>query len=198
MLLLETLKIENRNPKNLIFHQQRMNKSQIQLFGKSSEINLVEMLQNLPENLTNQVYKCRIVYDTEIQKIEFIPYTPLRIQSLKLVFSDNLDYSLKYENRSELQNLTTQKGDCDDILICQNHQIRDTSYANIVFWDGKKWLTPKTPLLEGTQRAFLLTTQQIFEAKITVSDLLKFKFARIINAMLEFNAPIFSIQNIQF
>jgi len=198
MYLLETLKIENRSPKNLIFHQQRINKSQSQLFGKSSEINLTETLQNLPKNLTNQVYKCRIVYDTKIQKIEFIPYIPLKVQSLKLVLADNLDYSLKYENRSELQNLTTQKGDCDDILICQNQQIRDTSYANIVFWDGKKWLTPQMPLLEGTQRAFLLATKQIFHSKITVSDLSKFKFVRIINAMLEFDAPIFSIQNIQF
>ena len=65
----------------------------------------------------------------------------------------------------------------------KNGLITDTSYANIVFWDGQNWLTPSTPLLAGTKRARLLHESKIKEAEIRVDDLIKYEKARIINAL---------------
>ena len=59
-----------------------------------------------------------------------------------------------------------KKGDCDDILIIRNGLITDMSYANVAFFDGTQWLTPRIPLLAGTCRERLLETGPIREADI--------------------------------
>jgi len=71
-------------------------------------------------------------------------------------------------------------------LIVKNGEVTDASFANIVFYDGKKWVTPKNPLLQGTQRAWLLDSGMITEAIITPGDLPGFIEARIINSMIRF------------
>ncbi len=195
MRLIETIKIENRTPKNLDFHIDRMNYARFKLLGSALKIELKKHLQ-LPDNLTNDVYKCRITYGFKIRKIEFSPYQSQPVQSLKIVRADDLEYAFKYENRTALQELTEQKGECDDILIIKNGQVTDASYANVVFWDGTDWITPRKPLLEGTQRALLLMKKQIVSREIKVSELQNYESCKIINAMLEFDAPAFPIKNI--
>ena len=64
----------------------------------------------------------------------------------------------------------------------------DTSYSNIIFFDGTKWVTPSTPLLHGTMRSFLLKNEIISEMKIKVPDMKQFQKARLINAMNPFES----------
>ena len=103
-----------------------------------------------------------------------------------MVIDDEINYSHKYHNRNHLENLFSQKGDCGDILIVKNGLITDTSFANILFYNGKEWLTPANPLLKGTQRKFLLETEKVSTADIRPSDLKYFKRARLVNAMMRF------------
>ena len=103
---------------------------------------------------------------------------------------DGLDYSHKYINRKRLEKLFSQKGNCDDILIVKNGLITDTSFANILFYNGIEWLSPANPLLKGTQRQFLLETEQIITAEIRPSDLKYFKKARLVNAMMRFEDEV--------
>lgn len=81
----------------------------------------------------------------------------------------------------------TQKSECDDILIIKNGVVSDTSFANIIFFDGQRWVTPKIPLLEGTCRARLIANNTIISQEITLNDLKLFSKFMIINAMLDFD-----------
>jgi len=145
-------------------------------------------IANLKE--PNRLFKCRIIYSKQIEKIEFIPYQLSNITSLKIVVDDEIDYSHKYLDRNQLENLFSQKRNCDDILIVKNGLVTDTSFANILFYNGKEWITPTHPLLKGIQQQFLLETEQISTTKIRPSDLKYFKKARLVNAMMRFEDEV--------
>lgn len=200
MNLIESIKYENGKFANLDLHQNRMNFSRKKLFLSSNTIDLFSALSRKTSShlKDNQLYKCRVVYNEEIRKIEFIQYSGPLIKSLKLVYDNDIDYSFKYEDRSQLSLLFAQRETCDDILIVKNNLICDSYFCNIVFFNGKQWLTPEKPLLNGVQRQYLIDNEIIQTAKITPSDLKYFLKARLINAMLDFEtARDISIQNIR-
>lgn len=141
----------------------------------------------IPADLNESIYKCRVIYNTHIQTVEFTPYQIKPIQSLQLVEANEIDYSHKYLDRSIFSHLL-EKSTADDILIVKNGFLTDTSYANIVFWDGIRWFTPDTPLLAGTKRQYLLDTNLIESRKLRPKDLQHFTHARLINALLNLAA----------
>jgi len=181
--LFETIKVQYRVFKNIEYHNERFNTSRIELFGIHESIYLENEIL-IPENITNDIFKCRITYSDKIEKIEFEPYSTKILKSLKIVECNNIDYNYKYFDRSKINELYEHRGDCNDILIIKNGFVTDTSYANIVFWDGSNWITPSTPLLTGTKRQKLIDLKVITEKEIMVSDLQSFVKARIINAMI--------------
>jgi 4-amino-4-deoxychorismate lyase len=65
--------------------------------------------------------------------------------------------------------------------------IKDCSYTNIVFYDGAKWYTPVSPLLEGTQRAKLIQEGIITPKALYLSDLPNFQKFKCINAMIHWD-----------
>jgi len=82
------------------------------------------------------------------------------------------------------------------VIITKDGFITDSSVANLVFKRKDKWLTPFTYLLNGTQRQFLLDQKIIEEEKITINDLHRYEKVKLINAMLKFDAPEISINQI--
>jgi 4-amino-4-deoxychorismate lyase len=182
-LLLETIKIQNSKTQNIAFHNQRLNSSRKILLNSQQEIDLEREIQ-IPPNLDDRVYKCRVLYGEKIEKIEFHPYQIRPIQTLQIIYSDRIEYLHKYSDRTALERLKIG-ANADDILIIKNGLVTDTSYANIVFFDGKDWVTPATPLLLGTKRSLLLQQQKIRAEKITIADLKKFQYAKLINAMID-------------
>ncbi|MDH4944591.1 aminotransferase class IV family protein [Sulfurimonas sp. C5] len=176
---LETIKIYNQKVYNLEYHQKRVDTT----IGQG-KLELSSIIQPTQKELT----RCRIVYDEEGKyTIEYFPYKKRNIHSLKLVFCDDIDYDKKYENREKLNELFGKKESCDDILIVKNGLVTDTSIANIAFFDGVNWLTPKTPLLEGTMRAKLLNEEKIYLADIPYQELNKFQKIALLNAMIDFD-----------
>ena len=182
-LLFETIKLENRQLQNLDYHNERLNRSRFELFGSKEELRIEDSVI-LPSNLTNQIYKCRVVYKEDIQKIEIELYQKRKIENLILVES-NIDYSYKYFDRRFIETLTTALKPREDILIIKNGFITDTSYSNVCFWDGQKWITPDTPLLRGTKRKKLLDEKKIYEKTICKEDIVNFEKVSLINGMLE-------------
>jgi len=145
------------------------------------------------------LYKCRILYGVEIDSIEIVPYTFPKICTLRLIKDNSIDYSFKYSDREKLNSLKSRAEGADDILIVKNGLITDTSFANIVFFDGSKWFTPANPLLKGTKRQYYMDQNIIFEKKIGINDLPFFKKARIINAMIDLEeSEDIDIANIQY
>ncbi|HEY9114941.1 MAG TPA: aminotransferase class IV family protein [Bacteroidales bacterium] len=186
--LLESIRTEKGELQNLHYHQARMNASVKELFGVENSIKLEKI--SVPEHCRRGLYKCRVVYSETIENIEFIPYQYPPIKSLKLIIDDAIDYEYKFVNRSNINLLLEKKGSYDDILIVKNNLITDTSLANIIFFNGKYWLTPALPLLKGTQRAKLLFEEKIIAADIHAEDLLHFQKARLINAMMRFEDEV--------
>lgn len=151
---------------------------------------------SIPENCQKGTFKCRIIYAEAITKIEFLPYTPRSIRSLRLVHDGTIEYAWKYEDRSAIEHLLTQKESCDDILIVKNDCLTDSSYSNIACFDGTTWFTPKKPLLQGIQRERLLREGQLCATQIRVEDLKYFSQIALINAMLDLGDCVLDATNI--
>lgn len=185
MNLIETIKLKNGKFANLELHQDRMNNSRKKLWACNDKINLASSLKATTLEI-DKLYKCRIIYNKKIHSIEVLPYKFPVINSIRLVFDDTIDYNFKFQNRDNLNSLFSLKEDCDDILIVKNGLITDTSFCNILFFNGKQWLTPEKPLLKGIQRQYLINNELVETANITPSDINKFVKFRLINAMISF------------
>ncbi|SMC70433.1 aminotransferase class IV [Moheibacter sediminis] len=179
---IESICIKDGEIRNLTFHQARMNRSRYKILGIDGGINLEEFIlsHQIPQN---GKHKFRIVYDEKIESIEFIPYKIRTINSVKLIEDNQIEYPHKFLDRIQFELLSDNVSE-DEILIVKNGKITDTSYSNIVFFDGENWITPSTFLLNGTMRQYLLKSNQIIEKEIDENDLNKFISFKLINAMM--------------
>lgn len=194
-LLIETIRIEDGKLQNISFHNERYNRSRKELFGLNPEPGL-DTIINIPPSISKGRYKCRILYSTEIMSITFSEYTIKKLNTLQMVEDNSIEYAFKFHDRKHIEKLK-EDIKADDILIIKNGFITDTSYANIVFRDGNKWITPATPLLCGTMRSKLLHEKKVHLEEIRKSDIILFKSARIINAMIDLEeSPSINISNI--
>lgn len=181
-LLFETIRIENKIPMHLSWHERRMEQAMQECWPGSTSVKLAGILHVPPEYSSGSV-RCHVLYKAEVTDIIFQAYEKRMVRSLKLVVCDTIDYHLKFRNRNLLESLFSQRETCDDILIVKNGLISDTSMSNIIFYDGRNWLTPATPLLKGTCRDRLLEEGWLSEADIRPEDLPKFSGCKLINAM---------------
>ena len=194
--LVETIKCKDGKLENLRFHQARFDVSRKQLFGIDQIIPLLEIIK-IPSKFRKGLFRCRIIYSSEIEKIEFHPHEYRKVESLKMVEDNTIDYRLKFIDRKKLSELFEKRADCDDIIIVKNSCITDSFVANVVFFDGKEWWTPNTPLLHGTRRAQLIEEGKIKVCRITPNDLPRFEKAGLINAMQDLSEmPEIKIENI--
>ncbi len=192
--LVETIKLKDGIFENMDIHNERFNISRKSLFSLNEIIDLNEILK-LHEFSKTGLFKCRVVYNQEILKVEFIPYVLKQIYSLRLVNAE-IKYPYKYEDRTDINKLFELRENCDDILIVNNDRMTDTSAANIAFFDGDRWYTPLKPLLKGTEREKLLRSKKIFGEDIRLSDLNKFQKATIFSTMVNFCDIIIPVTNI--
>lgn len=180
-LLLETIMVLNRQPVNLIWHQHRYERAMRELFG-IEPVHDLESIISIPDDCDEGILRCRVVYGPGSGTVEFSSYVRKKISTLKLVYSNSIDYSFKYYDRTALTQLYDQRKDCDDIIVVKNGLLTDSYYANLVFFDGNEWVTPVAPLLKGTQRSRLLANNCIREAEITTDNYSSFEKVGLINA----------------
>ncbi|MEO9850708.1 MAG: aminotransferase class IV [Reichenbachiella sp.] len=128
-------------------------------------------------------YKCRVEYDATNIDIDFIPYINPRVNSLQVIVDDEINYDFKSADRSGLTDLFNRRKEADDIMIIKNGRITDSYFANLAFYDGIDWWTPKFPLLNGVKRQNLLDTGSIKEKDVFVDELGDFQTISLINAM---------------
>jgi 4-amino-4-deoxychorismate lyase len=166
----------------LEWHEARMNLSRQELWNLNEPLFLSEIIK-VPEEWKTGLVKCKVTYGSQIESITFKTYTKRPVHSLKLLECNDIDYHLKKSDRSMLNDLFSQKGSCDEIIIISKGFVTDTSISNLIFFDGKNWFTPKMPLLNGTCRQRLLREGKISEMEIHVEDLWQFSGLKLINAM---------------
>ncbi len=180
---IESICCINKQLRNLGFHQARFDRTRNDNFTEINPILLDEIIK-FPADLTDEKYKVRIVYDREIQSVEFLPYQMKSINSIQLFEIDpKINYTYKYSDRSFLDEFL-KEAQTDDLVLVKSNYITDCTYSNIVFFDGENWFTPRSVLLKGTMREALLQSNQISERNIKVSDLANFKSFKRINAMM--------------
>ena len=175
----ETIKIKDGKIFNLDWHNRRFNATQQTLFLNSSTMDLQTVISPPKRGL----YRCKIIYgNNSIHSIKYFPYKAKEITHFSIVKS-HLDYQYKYTDRSSFQELLL---DHEEIIIEKDGLLTDTSIANIAFFDGSSWLTPKTPLLEGTTRARLLEEGFLKLENIKKENLKKYSNFALMNAMIGF------------
>lgn len=194
--LVESIKLQDGKLFNLGYHQNRMNEALAELFPEAKAIELAKVI-SIPENCSSGIFKVRVLYGPIVEAVEIEPYHFRTIQSLKVVHHESIDYHLKYTNRQILQQLYAQRGNADDIIIVKNGLVTDSFAANLIFFNGQKWVTPNTPLLKGTQRQYLLEQGIISETEIKESDIPSFQKVGLLNAMVSFeDMPVIGIEKI--
>jgi 4-amino-4-deoxychorismate lyase len=195
---IETIKVLDGEVKNLPCHQARFERTRSEMLGFKSHPQLEDEIL-VPKRAGKGLFKCRILYDHSEVRVEFHPYIKPEITSLKLVSSDQISYTYKSADRSALSALFKQRGSKDDILIIKKGRITDSSFANVVLWDGCRWLTPEKPLLEGCMRASLLKAGVIDTADIQLNNLSRYKSLRLINALNDWSdAPQLALEAISW
>ena len=193
--LFESLCVQDGKLLNSQWHENRFQTSYNEYYGSPAPFFLLEGL-NIPNNFSKGRVKLRIHYNQKDRIFHFEQYQIQKIESLQLVYTEELDYSFKYTERENLNALFSQKGKSDDVLIVKKGRITDSLYANVIFFDGNEWWTPNHPLLKGTCRARLLSQEIIKEILLEVNDLKNFKGLKLINAMRDMDQPIIPIENL--
>jgi len=180
-LLLETIKIEDGEISNLSYHQERCTQSRKKLFGSTDILDLSTLID--PPQIG--LYRCRILYNQNLNSIEYIPYTQKDIHTLKIVPS-TINYDFKYANRDALNTLLSSHKDVEDIIIEKDGFLTDTTIANLAFYDEKVWVTPSKPLLKGTMRQKLLDEGFLQIKEIKKDDLHLYSQVALMNSMIGF------------
>lgn len=180
---IETIKVKDGSFCNLSLHSRRAIRTSEIHFGVSLNFDIPTDI--IPMDMRIGIVKCRVLYSDTVESITFEPYRFRPINNLALVYDNNIDYTYKSEDRSRLQSLVSQKGNCDEILIVKNGYITDTSYSNIVLENSEGLFTPSTPLLAGIKRQLLIDAGTIIEKDIRVDDLHRYSRAYLINAMID-------------
>ena len=189
-LLFETIKIGEGKVVNLSYHQTRCDMSRETLFQTTDILDLASIIKAPQTGL----YRCRILYDEKLHSIEYIPYSPKKIQTLRIV-SSNIGYDFKYANRDALNALLESNKDVDEVIIEKDGYLTDTTISNIAFFDGTQWFTPEKPLLKGTMREKLLDEMFLQTKQIQQKDLHQYSQVALMNAMIGFK--ILNIDTIQ-
>lgn len=193
---IETIRVIDGCVCNLSYHEERMNRTRKEMLGQPEPLRIADLLKAV--SLPMECSKLRFVYDKEgIHDITCKPYTCREIHSLHLVYDNNISYPYKSTDRSALNELKKQQGDCDEILIVRDNHLTDTSYTNIALYDGEQWFTPSTPLLCGTMRQRLLDCGLLQKREIMVSDIPNYQYISLFNAMISLGEVILLIDKIK-
>ncbi len=178
----ETIRIEDGKICHTRYHNKRLNKTIRENFSLCPQYDIRDFIKP-PES--KGVFRCRLTYDTTVLDVAITPYRFRRYSAFRLIDSD-IDYPYKSTDRSGIEALFAQRGECDDIIIVRDRLLSDTSIANIALFDGLHWYTPQNPLLEGTLRASLLDAQKIKTKHLDRKSLQKCTKFAIMNAMTGF------------
>ncbi len=179
---LETIKAVDGKVFHLEYHQQRYER-----VLKSLGVRHYKKLQEYINPPKNGLFRCRILYSMNNISISYHEYEKRKIETLKIVYDDLIDYQLKAENRENLNALYNKRELYDDVLIVKSRLLTDTTIANIALYKDGVWYTPKEPLLCGTTRERLLKEKKIVAKNIYIDDIFDYTKVALLNAMVDFD-----------
>ncbi len=191
MVLFESIKIVDGVVYNVPYHLARMQRAQLIYFKDAPLIQTINII--VPKQYQIGVVKCKVIYDSVIIEMQFEHYQKRIVQNYKCISDDNISYSHKYLDRTELNFYQPYLENFVEVLIIKHAMVTDAVYSNVCFWDGVQWFTPKYPLLKGTMRAKLLHENKIKEALILQNEIPFYKRISFINAMNDLGERVIEI-----
>lgn len=195
--LFETVCIKDGKIQHPKYHEARFLKAFYLFYRTRPPFQLFQDILILDDYKKGTV-KLKISYNQQGKIYELSHYTPKKIETLKVVSANTIDYDLKFTDRTPLTQLWKKRGDCDDVIILKNDTLTDTYFANIAFLEGEQWVTPDSCLLQGTCRQRLLDQGILIEQKITLASLQNYSGFQLMNAMLPFSLSTYlPIENIK-
>jgi 4-amino-4-deoxychorismate lyase len=168
---------------NLAGHNARANHSRQSLFGKNIPKLILGNEILIQQQYQNGLVKCRVIFDEIIREITFETYKTKEIKSLKIIYSDDIEYPHKFYSRPHLDALYTCKGHHDEIIIVKQGLVTDAYYYNILCIKDNQYFTPSTPLLNGVRREWLIKNNKVKAIPVTLDLLMKADSIHLINAM---------------
>lgn len=192
---LETIKLCDGQFSRLPLHQLRLENAMHDYYPSAIVPKLVDVLSAANFPLAG-MYKCRVIFDSQVRLVEFHPYIHPTIQSLKVIETDISSLPYKMADRTGYQAVFAQRANCDDVLLVKNGLLTDTSYCNIALFDGRNWITPRVPLIKGVNRSQLIAEGVILEDDIKMDDLMNFQHITLFNALNEFGSIKLDISSI--
>ena len=194
-----TIKIKDGKAQALTYHQDRMERTIRHFFPLFCNASMPSLERRINPTANMDFYKARVVYGEQgVETVEYAPYSMRNINSLQVVEDDTITYGYKSTDRSRLNALVAQKGNCDEIIIVKHGLLTDTSFTNLAIFDGKHWVSPRHSLLPGTKRAALLDKGMIQKADITLEDLRNANKVSLFNAMIDFGEIEIAIEKVHF
>lgn len=193
---IESIKVQDGRIFLLDYHQRRVNAT-FSEYLKEKKLSLSEVIRQV-EISKKGLFKLRIEYDLDGSfEVDAQSYRPVCIDSFSLIELPCVDYHLKFSDRTIFQNL--KKNPTSEVIITQHGLVTDTTFSNLIFFDGHRWVTPDTFLLNGVQRQYLVDTKKVEETSIHMSDLPRFHSFKLINAMNDFESAFsYSMDKIIF
>jgi len=204
-LLLESICVKEGRALLLPFHQIRVDASLARLQALAPRARCSPMpklcLTDFVEKLSlpkHNCYKLRLVYDAKgcVNQCCCEPYEIRSIERFVLRDLPDLDYSLKWADRSVLEPAIRGLCSKEEPLICQSGWLCDASYANLLFGAPGNWTTPSHYLLAGVKRASLLASGDIKQAAIHKDSLDKYPYICLINAMMDPEELMFPMHDV--
>ncbi|MBE2896014.1 hypothetical protein HPC38_03890 [Pasteurellaceae bacterium HPA106] len=180
--LFETLAVIDGVVQNPHYHQARCQQALTALYGSTcTPCDFTHLI--IPNAFQSGLVRARVDYNTTDFAVQFFPYQRRNFLRFKPVVCDEINYAFKFVDRTLLNALYAQRGECDEVIIIKQGLVTDCSIGNLCFLKQGVWYTPKTPLLAGTQRAKLLDEGRIVTTDIRADQWANFEQIRVINAL---------------
>lgn len=158
-----------------------------------AKVRIAEALRGLDREEAGRKHRLTLTYSPEaLLSLRLIPYVRRQIQRLvPMELPADFDYRYKYADRSFfLQVSQGLSPDEEPLFFRPGGLITDTTFTNVVLDLPQGLLTPRQPLLAGTQRASLLASGLIQEADLRLADLPSARAVYLINALLPLEQAI--------
>lgn len=181
----ETIKVKDGKMPLLDYHSARMNYTRSKNFSSNDFIDLNSEIIIPTENKLG-LYKCKVIYNQEIVSINFEPYEISDHKEVKIIENNEINYPFKSTDRSQFTEIMNENKEFSDVIILKNNEVTDAIYSNVVLFKNNQWFTPKTFLLRGTKRQFLIDQGLLMEKTIKKNDIRNFEKIAFINAMRDF------------
>ena len=197
--VLETLALIDGIIQNPYFHQQRIAKVQEELYGNHPNLDKIDIskevehgfnswiIHNPPpkpwrESITPKI-KVRVLYGAHLGPIEFQWYHRPDYTNALILSVPPVDYHIKWANRTWFNQVSKSVPKESYPLCCIVGLLTDGLSSNLVIYKNDTYLTPRTPLLKGTMREWLLSSKTLVEADLTPEDLYQAQEVMLINAL---------------